>query len=261
MRAARIIAAAALLSALGTGCASGRVGSLYVLDDALVVGEAGSPRTAIWCAGRVSVRRGSPVAVTRGGAWVVLREDAPALHDVRTSEMRSDQRLPLKTIDRRLTALNVRTAESRPIAHEFDSADRQIAGLVVVDDALVGATTERFHVPPAAMPWVYSRYDLPGGPWAPLDREEGRRVLPRGAAKGGFADARRSRSGAAADDAPAADWAGVATFAELKARGLNSGSWGTVDERQAAGRWEVVFTPPGGAPAVLLRQGEFVAPP
>lgn len=232
-----------------------------MLDRAIVVGEAGTARTALWCEGRVTVRPGLPVAVARGGDWIVLREDTPALHDVRTSEMRSDQRLPLKTIDRRLTAVNVRTAESRPIAREFDNDDRQIAGMIVVDDVLIAATTERYHVQPAAMPWVYSRYDLPDGPWTPLDREDGRRLLPRGAAKGGFGDARRTRSGAAMDDPPATDWAGVATFAELKARGLNSGSWGAVDERQVAGRWEVVFTPPGGAPMTLQRQGEFTPPP
>jgi hypothetical protein len=247
--------AVAVPALLLTGCAAGRVGGLYLLDDAIAVVDAhhGSAHTVLVQPGRTTRIRGKPVPTTAVERWIVLGELAPRLRPLRTSPMRKEQRLPAWTSDYRLTCLDLRTGRRRALPNTLDSDDQQIHRLRLHGDRLFAAIGERFNVQSEPGELRYAAYRLPDGPWESMPAEEGARVLPRWAVGAAFADLRSS-----GPDEPGADraaWHSVQSFADLEARGLSHGSWGELRERKnALGRQEIVLKTPDGQETVLVRQ-------
>ena len=252
-----------LLPALAAvvGCNSGRIGALYLFDQAVVAEDARAEyqRSVVLRDGHVTPQRGRLVPPSGPGGWLVFAEKLPALRQVRTSPMRQEQRLPTWAADHRLRCLDLATGVVTLLPNPYDSDDEHIRMLRVAGGRLYAAVEQRFNVPePGTAPRYYA-CTLPAGPWEPIRDEEGRRIFPRNWVPSRFVDARTvaeppTREAAARAHLPATDRTPLVD--ELHRRGLAPGSWGDVFERvRGAGR-ETVFRAPDGRETVLLRQND-----
>lgn len=247
------------------GCYSGRVGGLRLLDNAVLIEDYAYPRLAIVANGKVAQLQGdSFVPMTRSGRWVVAQETVSQFHWVRADTNQADApRLPLTFRDRKLTAYDLETGETRLIANTLDGDDTQITDLRLDGDRLVAKAATRYASGWKPVEGRFFAYTLPNGPWEPLSNVEGGKVLPRTGWERKFENLRtqdRAKpAGPRPRTPPAANpltWERVTTFEELKTKGLNRGDWGEIFERQVKNAWEVVFQPPDGGELIVFRQND-----
>ncbi len=247
--------------AAAAGCSSGRIGALYIFDQAVVAEDACADyqRSVVLREGRVTPQRGRLVPPTGPGPWLVFAEQVPALRPVRTSPMRSEQRLPKWVADHRLRCLDLTTGVLTPLPNPLDSDDEHIRSLRVVRDRLYAAVESRFNVPEPRPAPRYHAFPLPAGPWEPIPAEEGRRVFPHNWLPSRFVDARTvaeppTPETAARKHLPVTERTPLVE--ELRRRGLTPGTWGDIFERTRTTGRETVFRAPDGRETVLLRQND-----
>jgi hypothetical protein len=306
-----LAASTAAVVLCAAGCSSGRIGAVYVLDDAIVVQDATPEfhRTAVYQDGRVTTLRGTVVPMISAGRWLVLEEGVPTVRPIRTSPMRPEQRLPAWVNNRRLQAFDLQTGQLVKLPNTLENDDRQICFLRVQGDRLLARVGDRYNVQSEAGEVHFHALHLPDGAWEPLPPATGQKLFGQYTLACPFADLRHGRSAAAGEHAageraaeepgageraagepiararaaaepgagepaagqpaargrPKSGWGVIASFEELKAKGLSHGDWGELLERSdnqrwGIERWEVVLKTPDGQEVVLLRQNALDVP-
>lgn len=245
---------------LTAGCTTGRVGALYVFDDAVVVEDASDqwPTTALVTPDRVFHFRGTVVPIRAVRAWIVVDEPVSLLGMVRTSRLRSQQRLPATMQSHRLHLVEVATGHSRRLPDPPDTNDERVHALRLDGVRLLAAVGERFTVQSEPGRLRYVCLNLPDGQWEALSAEEAARAAGRFGPAAKFADLRSSATGApgngpAVPERGGSRWGAVRSFVELRNRGLSRGDWGEIVEREELGRWLVVYRGPDARERVVLR--------
>lgn len=245
------------------GCSSGRIGGVYILDHGLVVADANPQlqRAVLVTDDQLIEVRGSPIPVLKSGDWIVFQRFLPRTHLVRTSRLRSDQRLPQTHADRFLVAVNALTGEQIGVPHPWDNGDDIIDSVIQVENRLVAAVKTRYVVQTQFSELRYFECALPECVWEAIPEARGRKLVPRDVPLGPFADLRttaapRSRDRLNPAKTVSPRWSGITTFEEFQRRGMHRGDWGQLFERERDLRWEAVLTRPDGREIVLLRQND-----
>lgn len=253
----------ALLVGMTGGCSSGRIGGVYILDHGLVVADADKElqRAVLVTHDKLVPVQGAPIPALKSGDWIVFQRFLPRAHLVKTSRLRSDQRLPQMHADRLLIAVHSATGEQIDVPHPWDNGDDIIDTVIQVENKLVAAVKTRYVVQTQFSELRYFECTLPQCEWQAIPETRGRKLVPRDVPLGPFADLRTaaapsSRAVRAPRKAPAPRWSGVTSFEEFQRRGLHRGEWGQLAERERDLRWEAVLKRPDGSEIVLLRQND-----
>lgn len=246
-----------------TGCSSGRIGGVYILDHGLVVADANPQlqRAVLVTDDKLVEVRGAPIPALKSGEWIVFQRFLPRTHLVRTSRLRSDQRLPQTHADRFLVAVRVTTGEEINVPHPWDNGDDIIDSVIQMENHLIAAVKTRYVVQTQFSELRYFECTLPQCVWEAIPEARGRKLVPRDVPLGPFADLRTAAAPRARDRGNPAKtvsprWSGIASFEEFQRRGLHRGDWGQLLERERDLRWEAVLTRPDGREIVLLRQND-----
>lgn len=246
-----------------SGCSSGRIGGVYILDHGVVVADADKDlQHAVLATDQKLVHvQGMPIPVLKSGDWIVFQHFLPRTHLVRTSRLRSDQRLPQMHADRLLLAVNTDTGQKIEVPHPWDSGDDLIDSVIQVGNQLVAAVKTRYVVQTQFIELRYFECTLPECTWEAIPEARGRKLVPRDVPLGPFADLRTTATPKVRDwkdprKTVAPRWSGITSFEEFQRRGLHRGEWGQILERERDLHWEAVLTRPDGTEVVLLRQND-----
>lgn len=236
------------------GCSSGRVGGMYVLDEAVAVREAHYDRTAVVAGDELFYASGRLVPMIRSSRYIATETPFKQIRLIRRSRI-NPERIPQFVVDRKFRVYDVLNGDSWLVPDMLDNDDEEVTQVCHDGRRLVASVIPRYALANDQPEARFYSLELPDGVWTETSRNDAFPALRTAAAPRFALDLRNDpRTGTPAS--PGTEWIDVRSFGDLERRGLNRGDWGEITERGKDGRAQTIFTSASGKQFVLFDQND-----
>ncbi|TWT45094.1 hypothetical protein RAS1_15150 [Phycisphaerae bacterium RAS1] len=240
--------------AMLAGCSSGRVGGMYVLDEAVAVREAHYDRTAVVAGDEMFYAAGRLVPMIRSSRYIATDTPIKQIRLVRRSRI-NPERIPQFVVDRKFRVYDVLNGDSYLVPDMLDNDDDEVTQVCNDGQRLVASVIPRFVLSNDQPEARFYALELPDGVWTQTSRNSAFPALRAAAAPRFALDLRNDpRTGTPADSG--SGWIDVRSFGDMEQRGLNRGEWGEIMERAKDGRSQTLFTSNSGKQFLLFDQND-----
>lgn len=155
------------------GCSSGRAGSVYVTQQALVVCDTSYPLIAVFFDNKIKTFEGHGIAPMNPlGRFVVIQSCNVKPEWIKFEP--GDPKTPRVLVPAggtRFQLFDLLTGKSRALSHTFDQRDERVYSACVDQEKFAVEIGSRYTVGPGAELRHYQMRSLPDGGWQPIDEK------------------------------------------------------------------------------------------